>query len=313
MAFNGVDETLDRIVIWYKQGTSYGFEFNAGAWTKLGEVLEVPIQGQGNPTPVAIGGITIPCGETSGFYTQVEGFSNNWSTDNDPVDFIENAEVKFTPNGNHGYPEFVTNHFPNRTWNGTIHYTIEADTEKPTISCASNMTVGTDHDMCNASVTIDNPTADDCYGVDKVEFRYREVDNSNNPIGPWSSWMDESVNTQTFDLGKFKVRWRAEDAAGNKKGCNQYVTVQDNEAPDIKCKDVTTTVGSFGYAHVLPNDVDDGTTDNCSLKSLFLVGQQSKVTGQESLKLPVAIFARGVYIMTLKTEGEMKTERVVLH
>ncbi len=145
----------------------------------------------------------------------------------------------------------------------------DPDVEKPSISCASNFSQSTDTGVCDASVTIPNPTYSDNCAIDKVEFRYREVDGSNNPIGPWSSWMDESNNTQTFDEGRWKIRWRATDTSGNKKGCNHFLDVTDDEGPDMQCKDATVSL-SGGSGSLSVSDVDDGSTDNCGITSLVL-------------------------------------------
>lgn len=64
MFFKG---TVNRNVsVYWKAGTYVGSENTAGAWTLLGTVNVTP-GGDGTLTSVAIGGVTIPAGQTYGF------------------------------------------------------------------------------------------------------------------------------------------------------------------------------------------------------------------------------------------------------
>lgn len=169
------------------------------------------------------------------------------------------------------------------------------DTEKPTISCASNFSQDTDTGVCDASVTIANPTYSDNCGIDKVEFRYREVDGSNNPIGPWSSWMDESNNTQTFDEGRWKIRWRATDTSNNKKGCNHFLDLEDNESPNPLCMNATVSL-SGGSGSISVYDVDAGSSDNCGIFDMWVSETSFDCTdlGSFSVTLTVEDYAGNI-------------------
>ncbi len=150
----------------------------------------------------------------------------------------------------------------------TCSFTVDiTDDEKPGITCPSNLSVNNDTGTCNAVVTLPKSTNDDNCGVDKVQFRYQEVDENNNAIGPWTSWEDEANCTLTLDVGKWKVRWRARDEAGNQKGCNFFVTVVDNTPPVAQCQDITVQLVN-GTAAVDPNAVDNGSSDNCGISNL---------------------------------------------
>jgi hypothetical protein len=64
MYFKG---TVNRTVeVFWKVGTYVGFESDPGAWTSLGTVNVTP-GGTGTLTPIALGGVDIPPGETYGF------------------------------------------------------------------------------------------------------------------------------------------------------------------------------------------------------------------------------------------------------
>lgn len=55
------------IQVYYKAGSYSGSETTSGDWSSLGS-LEVTPGGDGTLTAVALGGVTIPAGETYGFY-----------------------------------------------------------------------------------------------------------------------------------------------------------------------------------------------------------------------------------------------------
>ena len=61
-----------------------------------------------------------------------------------------------------------------------------------------------------------------------------------------------------------KRTWTATDAAGNFTTGTQTVTVRDNQAPTAVCKPVTVYLNANGIASITANDINNGSTDNCS-------------------------------------------------
>ncbi len=61
--------------------------------------------------------------------------------------------------------------------------------------------------------------------------------------------------------------WTATDCAGNSVTHSQTIAIDDNEAPDAECRNITITLNSNGQAVITPFDVDDGSTDNCGITS----------------------------------------------
>src|SRR5690606_3829556 len=111
------------ISVYYKSGTYVGFESNAGAWTLLGSET-VNSAGANNPTPLNVGGLVIPAGETYGIYvTSTDYTSNNFTmnyTNGDNV--FSDAYVTIQTGVGKGNPDFTGTTFQSRSWNGTIYY-----------------------------------------------------------------------------------------------------------------------------------------------------------------------------------------------
>ena len=76
-----------------------------------------------------------------------------------------------------------------------------------------------------------------------------------------------SLNKTAFtcaDLGANLVTLTGRDQSGNTASCTATVTVRDLIAPMAKCKNVTANLNALGKVNVLPADVNNGSTDNCS-------------------------------------------------
>jgi parallel beta-helix repeat protein len=108
---------IETIEVYYKPGTYVGFESTPGAWTFLG-TADVVAQDSDNPTPVPIGGLTIPAGQTYGIYvTTLSGIILYTNGDNT----YDDGNLRFQSGCGIGYP-FGGTASP-RTWNGRIYYT----------------------------------------------------------------------------------------------------------------------------------------------------------------------------------------------
>jgi len=77
-----------------------------------------------------------------------------------------------------------------------------------------------------------------------------------------------SLTPNTFlcsNIGVNTVTLRATDGSGNTGTCTATVTVRDVTAPTILCKPATIFLDIVGKAVLLPSQVDNGSTDNCSI------------------------------------------------
>ena len=124
------------------------------------------------------------------------------------------------------------------------------DEGAPTVTCPANIVVDNDPGLCAAAVSY-NPTAwDDCD-------------------------MNPTVTTSiasgfTFQVGTTTVDVLATDDCGNSDSCSFTVTVNDTEAPNAVCNDVTVQLDASGVATITAADVDGGSTDNCGVDNISI-------------------------------------------
>jgi len=57
------------------------------------------------------------------------------------------------------------------------------------------------------------------------------------------------------------------NGAAIKDSCKFNVIVNDNEPPVVLCRDVNLYIGPVGTATLKVSDIDNGSSDNCSLLS----------------------------------------------
>ncbi len=80
-----------------------------------------------------------------------------------------------------------------------------------------------------------------------------------------------TVSKEQFDcsgLGTNDVILTVTDVSGNSNTCTAVVTVEDNTKPTASCKDVTVELDHNGNATISATDIDDTSTDNCSIESM---------------------------------------------
>lgn len=118
------------------------------------------------------------------------------------------------------------------------------DAQDPVLnSCPTNITQGTDLDMCDAVVTWTPPTpTDNCPGV--------TMTSTHNP-------------GDTFPLGTTTVTYTATDATGNSVSCSFDITVNDTQDPEITCPNDTTISIDAGMCGAVFTYTPPVGTDNC--------------------------------------------------
>ncbi|HLP51394.1 MAG TPA: T9SS type A sorting domain-containing protein [Chitinophagales bacterium] len=130
---------------------------------------------------------------------------------------------------------------------------------------------------CQATVTVVDNTAPvaNCKNVtavlngNTVSVTATDVDSeSSDNCGVASVSIDNGTFT-CANLGANTVTLTATDASGNSSTCQATVTVVDNEAPVAVCQNVTVTLNG-GTATVTAAQVDNGSSDNCTIASLSL-------------------------------------------
>jgi hypothetical protein len=113
--------------VYYIPMSFVGFNTDPSAWTLLG-TASTTTAGAGQPTPLPVGGLTIPAGQTYGIYVNIQtaGASVRYynatqlSTMTDPVN--DDLRIHIVDYG-HSVSGLFGSVFSPRGWNGTIYYT----------------------------------------------------------------------------------------------------------------------------------------------------------------------------------------------
>lgn len=146
----------------------------------------------------------------------------------------------------------------------TVEIETGLDTEKPSISCPDYPVYATDPGSCFSNIIFPLATAEDNCGIESIEAKIRKIAPQ---IGSWSSWT--SNPSGAFTTGTFEIKWRAKDASNNKKTCLRTFEITDQEMPNALCQDLTISLNG-GSTTITPQQIDNGSTDNCGIQSLSL-------------------------------------------
>ncbi len=122
---------------------------------------------------------------------------------------------------------------------------------QPPVAACQNITVGTGTD-CVAKINanqVDNGSSDP-----DLDVLIYSLDND----GP-------------FSIGEHKVSLIVSDPSGESDQCEATVTVEDNTPPKAACKNLTVYLNVDGEALIKPDQIDNGSTDNCGTVNLFNV------------------------------------------
>ena len=125
------------------------------------------------------------------------------------------------------------------------------DTVTPSAVC-QDLTVYLDG-TGNASIVasdLDNGSTDNCsgalaYGADITSFTCANI----------------GANTVTLTVT---------DGGGNAANCTSTVTALDTVSPTASCQDITVYLDGTGNASITSGDVDNGSSDNCSIGSMSI-------------------------------------------
>ena len=105
--------------VWYRPGSCFGFNTSNTGWILAGSYT-VNAQGNGNPTSLPVGGITIPAGETYGICVTYVSGSIRYITGTGTNEHYANADMEFQAQYGGGY--FNYTNYP-RVFSGNIYYT----------------------------------------------------------------------------------------------------------------------------------------------------------------------------------------------
>ncbi|WP_217694761.1 HYR domain-containing protein [Algoriphagus marinus] len=125
------------------------------------------------------------------------------------------------------------------------------DIEKPLITnVPGNIIVNNDEGVCGAIVSWIEPEAIDNCGIDTFNSNYQ--------------------SGTIFPVGETIVTYTAKDIHGNGETASFMVTVVDSELPTVITRNRTFNIDEGETLTITPQDVNDGTFDNCGILSLVL-------------------------------------------
>ncbi|WP_373057450.1 HYR domain-containing protein [Zunongwangia sp. H14] len=124
---------------------------------------------------------------------------------------------------------------------------IVTDNENPVVAQPGNIVVNNDENTCGAVVSYKTPTATDNCGIESIELT------------------EGLASGSEFPTGTTTVTYTATDNNGNTASTTFTVTVEDNEAPVIVCKEDITVTTEEGESYAVVDFVDATATDNCEV------------------------------------------------
>ncbi len=149
---------------------------------------------------------------------------------------------------------------------GVCEYNIEViDDEDPVLVCNDYTTNLNDFGFSVLKAESAQFFASDNCGIDSIAVR-KMVDVCGNPsdtlFGPFVTFCCEEAGDTIM------VVFKAIDLYGNATECMIEVQVKDGTPPNALCKDIMVFLDDNGSAIITPEDIDNGSTDNCEIVSL---------------------------------------------
>lgn len=108
---------------------------------------------------------------------------------------------------------------------------------------------------------IDNSSSDDC-GIVKYEISRTSANSGFSTVGVTFTCNDLDGNPHNVWL---RIMDQGDGTTGNASVVMTTVTVQDNTNPTALCKDYTAQLDATGNVTIVPDSIDNGSSDNCSI------------------------------------------------
>jgi len=132
----------------------------------------------------------------------------------------------------------------------THTYTVN-DVIPPTASDPAPINVECITDIPVPDISVVTDAADNCTATPVVAFVSDVSDGNNCPM----------IITRTYSVT---------DICGNSIDVTQFITVSDNTPPTPVCRDITVQLDGTGNATITAADIDNGSSDNCSVDTIWL-------------------------------------------
>jgi hypothetical protein len=141
------------VAVYWRPGTSNGFQDSSAGWTLLG-TANVVSNGPGVGTPLPVGGLTVRAGQTYGIYIDVQSYPSAAMLYTNGSNVFSNSDLSLRTFYGKGSPAFTGQTFNPRQWNGAIHYGPAFTT------CAAEGLTGGKLTLCRKICEVDQtPTA----------------------------------------------------------------------------------------------------------------------------------------------------------
>ena len=173
---------------------------------------------------------------------------NNGSTDNCAIQSVTVAPSTFTCANTGSNTVTLTVTDVNGNVNTATAIVTVEDTELPVITCPGNIAVNNDVNFCSADVTYTVTTTDNCSAV--------VTQTAGLPSG------------SAFPIGTTLNTFVSTDASGNTSTCSFNVVVTDSQLPVVATQPLTVNLNAAGQATITPNQIENGSTDNCAIASI---------------------------------------------
>ncbi|MGE0019769.1 MAG: HYR domain-containing protein [Draconibacterium sp.] len=147
----------------------------------------------------------------------------------------------------------------------TVTLTV-TDASGNTATCTATVTVEDNIDP--AAVCQDITAQLDAAG--NVTISANDIDNSSSDNCGIASLILNQTDFNCTDVGANTVILTATDNNGNTATCSATITIEDTIPPTALCKDITVQLNATGNATITATDINNGSTDNCSIASTVI-------------------------------------------
>ncbi len=129
---DGDAPTTHTVTVYYREGTSFGNETDATAWTLLGTDNSVVSEGLDTATHVDVGGLTLQPRQVYGIYIDLASFDGVdliAYTNGGPTVYVDD-NLQLKTNSGQGNPAFSSTFSP-RQFNGRVYYDFTSEGSEP--------------------------------------------------------------------------------------------------------------------------------------------------------------------------------------
>jgi len=243
---------------------------------------------------------TYPVGTTSVVWTVTDIHGNTSSctqtitvTDDEvPVTVCQDVTIQLSATTNAGSASITTSDINNGSTDncGIASYALD-ETDFDCSEVGANTVVLTVTDIhgnsntCSATVTVEDNVAPIALCQDvtiqlsattnagSASITTGDIDNGSSDNCGIASLVLDETDFDCSEVGANTVVLTVTDVNGNTTTCSATVTVEDNVAPIALCQDVTIQLSATtnaGSASITTGDIDNGSSDNCTIASLVL-------------------------------------------